>query len=124
MPAPKVAKAMHLATGVDRGRNNSLQPAAHLRFKRLDQRVPGLADGNDKHAAIGVEVVEVITNPKNSALAVDMAGKRFRDRHFAQGVLEDFAGGVAHGWVGHRREGISSRSDLTTETQRKNLVIG
>jgi hypothetical protein len=53
-----------------------------------------------------------------------MAGKRFRDRHFAQGVLEDFAGGVAHGWVGHRREGISSRSDLTTETQRKNLVIG
>jgi hypothetical protein len=58
--------------------------------------VRGFADGNDEHAAVGVQIVEVIANSQDTALAVQMARESAADEGFAESVVEDVAGDLFH----------------------------
>jgi hypothetical protein len=97
MAAFEISEAVHLRSGIDGTGDDALEGAADLGFERFDESVSGFANGDYENARIGVEVVEIIANAQDSALAVDVTGEGFGDAGFGESALEDRAGGVAKG---------------------------
>jgi hypothetical protein len=95
MPALEISEAVHLRSRINRSGDNTFEAAADLGFESFDKSVPGFANGDYENARIGVEVVEIIADAQDSALAVDVTGEGFGDAGFGESALEDRAGGVA-----------------------------
>ena len=99
---------MYLRCGIDRGGDDAFEAAADLGFERFDQSVSGFTDGDDQHAGVGVEVVEVVTDSQDAALAVNVAGEGFWDAGFGEGIVENGSDSVAQGAIGivHGHAGV------------------
>ncbi len=70
--------------------------AAHLSFESGGHGVGGLSDGNDEDAVVGIEIVQVVANAQDTALAVHVAGESAFDGGVAERGDEDLAGDLPH----------------------------
>jgi len=99
--ALEVAEAVNLVGGLDGAGDDAFELSeTDLGGECLDHGVSGLTDRDDEYAAVGVEVVEILANAQDAALAVHVARECAGDAGFGKRVLEDLAGGVAHGGEG------------------------
>ena len=84
MSAAKIAEAADLIGWLDRRCNNAFESAAELGFESGGHGVRSLADGDDEDALVGIEIVQVVADAQDAALAVHVAG----EGAFNRGVLE------------------------------------
>ena len=97
MSAAKIAKAAHLRGGLDRTGHDAFERRlADLLRQGLDHRVSGLADRDNQHARIRLQVVKIFADPQHSALTMHVPRKCPGNGSLGQRVTKDFAGGVAH----------------------------
>jgi hypothetical protein len=67
-----------------------------LRFESGGHGVRGFSDGDYKDATVGIEIVKVVADAEQTALAVQVAGEGAFDRCVLERGGENFAGRVAH----------------------------
>ena len=91
MPAAKILEAMNQRLGLDRTGHNAFERGSDLCGKCLDHRVSGLAERDDEHAGMSVQIVEIVADTQDAALAMHVPRKALRDRGFRQRLLEDVA---------------------------------
>jgi len=87
---------MNLRGWLHRTRHQAFQRCSDLMGQGLDHGVSSLAQSDDQHARIRVQVVEIVADAQNSSFTVHMARKAFSNRRLGQRVLEDCACGLAH----------------------------
>jgi len=96
MSAAKIAEAADLACRFDRRCDDAFEGAADLGFESCGHGVRGFSDGNYEDAVVGVEVVEIVSDAQDSALAVDVAGEGGFDGGMLERGGEDLTGDFAH----------------------------
>src|SRR5271157_2812924 len=98
MSSMKIAEAADLTFGCD-GRGNDAcfeATAADLSCQGGGHGVSGLADGDNEDAVIGIEIVQVVADAQDPALAVHVAGESACDGGVVQRGDENLAGRLAH----------------------------
>ena len=96
MPAAKIPETAHLAGGFDGRCDNAFEAAAELGFESGGHGVRRLPDGDDEDALVGIEIVQVVADAQDTALAVHVAGEGAFDGGVLERGGEDLAGDVAH----------------------------
>src|ERR1700682_3287769 len=96
MSAAKIAKSANLRRGIDRTADNAFKAASSLHFQRIEQTVRRFADRDDRDAAKGIEIVEILADAQHSALTIHVSLKGFIDAGFGESVLEELPGSNAH----------------------------
>src|ERR1700687_1453383 len=96
MCAAKIAETAHLAGGLNRRCDDAFEAAAELGFESGGHGVRGLADRNHEDAMEGIEMVQVVADAQDAALAVHITGEGTFDGSVLQGGVEYLTGDVAH----------------------------
>jgi len=96
MSAVKISKAAQLKLRFHRTGDDAFEALSALLIESSQHRVSGLADRYDKDSAKRIQVVEVIANSHNTALAGHMPGKSLADTGFAHCLIENLAGDSLH----------------------------
>ena len=96
MSSAKIAEAADLAFRLDRRCDDTFKTPADLRFEGRSHGVSGLANRDHEDAMVGIEVVQIVSDAEDAALAVDAAGKRGFYGSILKRGGEDIASGVAH----------------------------
>lgn len=110
------------AVGTD---DDAFEVAANLRFEGFRHRVARLTYGYNQDPAVAREVVQIITDAKDSVVTLNAPRKRFWDAGLREGTLEDVASCVTHTAelslaisreAGHGRDYIGSGEAIRTAT--------
>ena len=84
----KIPKAAHLRSCYLGSGDNSFETFAGSALKRLNHGMRRLSYGNDENAAVCVQVIEVLANAQNFAIATYMALERLVDAGLRKGAVE------------------------------------
>src|SRR5438132_8111872 len=96
MSAVKVAKAADVKLGFDGTGDDAFEALSHLLMQSGKHGVGAFADRDYEHAAVGIQVVQVLANAENSTLGVHLPGEGLADARFPESVCEDVASDFLH----------------------------
>src|SRR5579859_581446 len=108
MPTVKIAEAANLRCRLHRTRHNPLDGRPELLAEGFDHGVASLAQRDDAHLRIRVQVVKVFAHAQDAALAMHVSSESLFDGSLIQRMLKDGARRVTHlselrfsRWIGH-----------------------
>src|SRR5207245_11202058 len=116
----RIEETANLVHGFDRLCHDAFEAAAELDLESGGQGVRGLSDGDDEDAIVGIEIVQIVADAQNTALAVHVAGEGVFDGGVLKSGRKDLARRLAHaskllgtlgreiGQGGNYKEGCSS----------------
>ena len=96
MSTVEIAEPADLIRRLKRRRDDAFETRSNLGLERRGHGMSGFTHGDYEDARVGVEIVEVIADSKDSTLAVDVAREGAGDGGVLECGREDAEGGVAH----------------------------